>query len=598
MNFRLFCWIASIFCGLPILSATVPTNEVLNTWNLISYTNDTQVVKFVQKRFLYPHTENEFVQWFDLILNLPLSDDISIRIRQILSRKKLFNLILTETSKVPSECVVEALTRYADKIQRESLSVNQIMDAETLAGMRYACRFARRDVLYRLSVFCAKWVRQSNQPKETLDSIRKTCARVKMSSLERKEFYTHLHSHAKECGFPYKVNSELAKHLTRYGLSAHSYDDGTTMLSYLYYGTFSRRGKVPLLVYLPGRGEIGSDLIRQFNCADLFRRVTSREFQRRWPCALLAISPTEEMTTLLGGSVENPTDRQHSLMELIRLVVGKASSPQIDTNRIYITGFSYGGNGVYALATRYPGYFAAAVPISAMPPVEADVKRKKQTNWYWFFNGQDYAHCGFSKDDLKGFADAIRADGGDFRIGTYPDAGHNAWTKAWQEDAVWDWMFSKSLTGSIDDGKQNLFSTSEFLTSEDMVVSATIDGEEGCIPECAVDGLTGTSYRSLRPFGKDDWWMAQLKFEVNGSIYVKLGECEKNLGYPKGVLELSLDGKTWIRSVVLNRKTGLTHIFAPMRIKYVRIRLTDKKPQRLILKSVMIEDAQIKRGVR
>ena len=44
---------------------------------------------------------------------------------------------------------------------------------------------------------------------------------------------------------------------------------------------------------------------------------------------------------------------------------------------------------------------------------------------------------------LDAFADKVRKQGGDFRIGTFPNEGHNAWDAAWKEDAMWDWMFSK-----------------------------------------------------------------------------------------------------------------------------------------------------------
>lgn len=36
-------------------------------------------------------------------------------------------------------------------------------------------------------------------------------------------------------------------------------------------------------------------------------------------------------------------------------------------------------------------------------------------------------------------------NGGDFQVSYFPDNGHDAWTNAWKEDQIWDWMFSKSL---------------------------------------------------------------------------------------------------------------------------------------------------------
>ena len=45
------------------------------------------------------------------------------------------------------------------------------------------------------------------------------------------------------------------------------------------------------------------------------------------------------------------------------------TKPKVDLNRLYITGFSYGGLGAYALAQHFPGTFAAVVPIAALTTV-------------------------------------------------------------------------------------------------------------------------------------------------------------------------------------------------------------------------------------
>ncbi len=36
---------------------------------------------------------------------------------------------------------------------------------------------------------------------------------------------------------------------------------------------------------------------------------------------------------------------------------------QGDASRIYVTGFSMGGEGTYLIIQKYPGYFAAAIPM-------------------------------------------------------------------------------------------------------------------------------------------------------------------------------------------------------------------------------------------
>ena len=49
---------------------------------------------------------------------------------------------------------------------------------------------------------------------------------------------------------------------------------------------------------------------------------------------------------------------------LIELIQKMKKELPVDTNRIYITGLSMGGQGTYDAIERYPQLFAAAVPVS------------------------------------------------------------------------------------------------------------------------------------------------------------------------------------------------------------------------------------------
>ena len=73
-------------------------------------------------------------------------------------------------------------------------------------------------------------------------------------------------------------------------------------------------------------------------------------------------------TTLAGGGLSCPSRVQQMLRAIVSLMETNAVGPKVDASRIYLVGFSYGGDGVYALANHYPGEFAAAVPISAGCP--------------------------------------------------------------------------------------------------------------------------------------------------------------------------------------------------------------------------------------
>ena len=244
---------------------------------------------------------------------------------------------------------------------------------------------------------------------------------------------------------PVAAEGGLAKELGRYGMTAwRTVNRGPKFSCLAYTPPNAGRKPIPLVVYIPGKGEIGSDLLKQFHQRALFDLVTSQKFQSRHPCHLLALSPPAEATTLVGGGLGCPSRVQQMLRAIVSWMETYAVGPKVDASRIYLVGFSYGGDGVYALANHYPGEFAAAVPISSGCPHPEYVSESSPGNWWHVYNELDFAGCERMFAELNAFKDRVNANGGDFRMGTYPKAGHDAWTAAWREDELWDWMFSRS----------------------------------------------------------------------------------------------------------------------------------------------------------
>ena len=91
---------------------------------------------------------------------------------------------------------------------------------------------------------------------------------------------------------PYSNVRGIRTDLRRYGLEAGVYSapDGRRVSFLLRRAKVSRPGPLPLLLYLPGSGEVGTDLSRQFAQRTIFKRVCSPEFQSRHPCHFLALS--------------------------------------------------------------------------------------------------------------------------------------------------------------------------------------------------------------------------------------------------------------------------------------------------------------------
>lgn len=200
-----------------------------------------------------------------------------------------------------------------------------------------------------------------------------------------------------------KVSDEVKAELARYSLQAISNGDELNSVNALLFTPKPvGMNPLPVVVYIPGCGEIG-DVKRQFRQRAIFDRVTSAAFQEKYPCFLLAISPPESATTLLGGMPEIPSAIQRAIHEFVLSVCRCQRKPKVDMDRIYITGYSYGGNGAYALAQHFPGTFAAAVPIAALPPLPEYFSKERPGSWWHFHNEGDYSGHGIATDGLRAF---------------------------------------------------------------------------------------------------------------------------------------------------------------------------------------------------
>jgi predicted peptidase len=136
-----------------------------------------------------------------------------------------------------------------------------------------------------------------------------------------------------------------------------------------------------------------------------------------------------------------------------------------DPKRTYLTGLSMGGYGSWDLASKYPGKFAAVVPICGgitlpehfrqqhpemaknaypdEPQSYADFARKIGKTPVWIFHGG--ADDTVSVEYSRKLNDALKAAGGNVRYTEYAGVGHNSWDKAYAEPDLVPWLLSQSL---------------------------------------------------------------------------------------------------------------------------------------------------------
>jgi len=384
-------------------------------------------------------------------------------------------------------------------------------------------------------------------------------------------------------------SEELKAAMKPYGFKAYRYSDGTNTFQCLHAAPKARSSQgLPMVVYIPGNGERG-DLVRQFRQRALFDRVLARGFQERHPCHLLAISPPESADTLFGGLPGEPNAYQRLMREMV-FAVARQAVPKVDVTRVYVTGFSYGGDGAYALALHYPGDFAAALPVAAIPPYADLLSKERPPNVWDVYNEGDRIASSRATAARKRFRDLANAAGGDVRTSTFPASGHDAWTKAWREDEIWDWMFSKSQNRASAGARRN--AAPARMSLADAKCTATVDGRDAASdPARALDGLDETAYIPSRGFRKDDWWRVEFAQPVSGKVCIYSGTRDGSNRLAGALAEVSANGRTWRRMSSFSSKDGTCSFTSRQAFSFLRVRPLDDKPRVFALRRLTLESA-------
>lgn len=131
-------------------------------------------------------------------------------------------------------------------------------------------------------------------------------------------------------------------------------------------------------------------------------------------------------------------EQREGLKDAVDLVQSLKESYPIDEARIYVIGCSDGGFGAFGAALRYPGIFAAAVPIGSGWTAE-DAKGFKIP--LWVFHG---AQDNFYAPDLsRNAASYIKAVGGSATYTEVPNVGHDCSSGQFYRPLLWDWLFKQ-----------------------------------------------------------------------------------------------------------------------------------------------------------
>ncbi|MBF0443060.1 MAG: hypothetical protein HQK54_14225 [Oligoflexales bacterium] len=256
--------------------------------------------------------------------------------------------------------------------------------------------------------------------------------------------------------------------------------NGTPYPYYLYQPKYKNKSdtKYPILIFLHGRGEVTGQL--------------SGKNIKHGPLKPLYVEGSEPDTTKLSMIDKNLADvfvlvpslgtssdmwERDKIDKLLDTVI---ETYPIDTSRIYVTGLSIGGIGVWSYAAKYWSRLAAIVPVSSASVEEGEISGDLKNLGIWAFHcindndfkpdmtinrvlnkllnmkgsvmdgypgskggADDNYTASFSKEGKsKGWVKGVVTPVDTIGYTVYKDGFHDAWTRTYSNSDVYKWLLS------------------------------------------------------------------------------------------------------------------------------------------------------------
>jgi len=186
----------------------------------------------------------------------------------------------------------------------------------------------------------------------------------------------------------------------------------------------------PLIVFLDGIGSLGTDNEKQVKLASLLITNKNRQNRQKYPCFIVAPQ--------CPGGKDFPYWNQGVNSGLVMGVIEEVEkSHRIDPKRLYATGLSDGGFGVWYLLNLYPNRFAAGVPIDGLGLGPESAPKVAHVP-VWIFHGEND-----KAGPVREVVAALEKAGGKPKYTEYNNAGHHVWGRAYEERELFEWLFAQ-----------------------------------------------------------------------------------------------------------------------------------------------------------
>lgn len=181
--------------------------------------------------------------------------------------------------------------------------------------------------------------------------------------------------------------------------------------------------KKPLLIFLHGSGEKGTD-IEKVKIHGPFKYLKDHKLDA------YVLAP------------QCPEGEEWDTEVLYRLIVKIEKENNIDSDKIYVTGLSLGGWGTWNLAFAHPDKFAAIVPISGfvdLIQLEQTCKIAKIPTRIFHGLMDDVVSIDYAITIYK----ELKKCNSNVELTIFDDAGHDSWSRVYDNQEIYNWMFKQ-----------------------------------------------------------------------------------------------------------------------------------------------------------
>jgi predicted peptidase len=232
-----------------------------------------------------------------------------------------------------------------------------------------------------------------------------------------------------------------AQQMLPYAKAVYTTEKDSLPYRLLYPPKYNKHKRYPLVLFLHGAGQRGTN--NEAQLTGVPKALTDTAGRERYPCFILVPQcPKNDVWVKFPHfpeSLQTTAQPTPSAQAALAVVDSLMRRLPIDKKRVYIIGYSMGGEGAFDFLTRRPHLFAAAIPIC---PV-ADTARARLIYKIplWAFHGDqdDVNDVKYSRLMIA----ALKKNNGMPLYTEYPGIKHNSWSKAYSEPGLFDWLFAQ-----------------------------------------------------------------------------------------------------------------------------------------------------------